>query len=331
MCAGELFDFIELGPFAPIGSADDKMMAYSYRACITTNQANQAPFPQPEGYNSSDFALLQAYINSFTQAGKAAPLFDYLVGAYPYHSYPPADKTDLCDSNDAAVTTDAVGLNVGYVTTNRTERALIAARVKYYVQGYLYYLANDPQVPTTTQASIKAYGLCKDEWPENGHWPLQMYIREGVRLIGDVVVTQNDIIGGICRNDSVGLGSWVDDIHVVQRVAVVNGSQITAVNEGEMMAPYGTQQVFTLAYALLLPKRAEATNFLVPVANSLSHAAIGGIREEPEYMMLGTAAGIAGVLAIQSGTAVQDVSLEALQANIILQGGLVAPQPCTWE
>jgi hypothetical protein len=52
-----------------------------------------------------------------------------LVGAYAYRSYPPGDKTDLCDSNDAAVTSDAVGVNVGYITNNRTVRMQIAEKV----------------------------------------------------------------------------------------------------------------------------------------------------------------------------------------------------------
>eukprot|EP00042_Codosiga_hollandica_P031151 m.186536 g.186536 ORF g.186536 m.186536 type:complete len:554 (-) comp53563_c0_seq1:120-1781(-) len=326
---GSLFNYVAPGPLAPEGSADQHMMAYSYRLCITTNTSNQAPFAEPLGYNAADFSLLQAYITAKTAASGSPPLFDYLVGAYAYRSYP-RDKTDLCDSNDAAVTSDAVGLNVGYVTTNRTLRALIAQRVKYYVQGYVYYLANDPQVPAATQASIRAYGLCKDEWPENGHWPLQMYIREGVRLIGDLVVTQNDIVGGKCRNDSIGLGSWTDDIHVVQRVAVAGPTgQLEALNEGEMMAPYYGSGNFPLPYALLLPKASQATNFLVPVANSISHAAIGGVREEPEYIALGTAAGIAAVLAIQSDVSVQDVDLASLQAGILAQNGLVQPTPCS--
>ena len=64
------------------------------------------------------------------------------------------------------------------------------------------------------------------------------------------------------------------------------------------------------------------------VPNSVSHAAMGGLREEPEYMQLGTAAGIAAALAIETKVAVQDVSIEALQAEIHAQGGLTDPGSC---
>ena len=370
---GTLLPYMAPGPLAALGSADNKMMAYSYRACITNNAANQTPFPQPENYNADDFLLLLKYVTAVT-AKSGAPLLGNMVGAYPYRSYPPNDKTDLCDSNNFAITSDAVNLNVDYISLNRTQRAIVAAQVKYYVQGYVYFLANDPRVPTATQESVQEYGLCRDEWPENGNWPPQMYIRcvrrwlieyshgdvfihtcaysfnfcrEGVRLVGDTVLTQNDIVGGQCLNNSIGLASWSDDIHVVQRVAVLGpnntGLQVLlhhrcdcssviqatqALNEGEMMAPYAGSGAFGMPYTLLLPKVEQASNLLVAVCNSLTHAAIGGVREEPEYMQLGAAAGMAAVLALQGRTSVQDVDVQALQRLIVSRGGIVQPVPC---
>jgi hypothetical protein len=46
-------------------------------------------------------------------------------------------------------------------------------------------------------------------------------------------------------------------------------------------------------------------------------------------MQLGCAAGIASVLALGGGSAVQDVSLAALQNAIVEQGGIIQPSPCT--
>lgn len=151
--------------------------------------------------------------------------------------------------------------------------------------------------------------------------------------MGERVTTQNDNVGGVCHNDSIGLASWADDIHVVQRVIVprTDGLGYVARNEGEMMAPIDGVGPYTMSYDLLLPKRTEATNLLAPVPNSISHAAIGGLREEPEYLQLGTAAGIAAALAIEQRVAVQDVSLPLLQAGIIAQGGLIQPAQCKWE
>jgi hypothetical protein len=76
------------------------------------------------------------------------------------------------------------------------------------VLGYLYTLATHPRVPPGTRNSTAAWGLCPDAWPDNGNVPPLMYVREGPRLLGDSVATQNTLVRGACLHDSVGLGSW---------------------------------------------------------------------------------------------------------------------------
>jgi hypothetical protein len=60
-------------------------------------------------------------------------------------------------------------------------------------------------------------------------------VREGLRIVGDWVLTQNTIVGGAYVNDSITIGSWVYDIHVVSRTPVKgpNGT-LVANNEGQM-------------------------------------------------------------------------------------------------
>jgi len=79
--------------------------------------------------------------------------------------------------------------------------------------------------------------MCKDQWVENNHWPPQLYVREALRIIGDSVFSQNDLVPStkLRRNDTIGLGSWGVDIHVVQRVAVEGkDGTLIADNEGQM-------------------------------------------------------------------------------------------------
>jgi hypothetical protein len=46
---GTLLDFISTNadPRLHLGQADDNMMAYSFRACLTTDASNKVPFPKP--------------------------------------------------------------------------------------------------------------------------------------------------------------------------------------------------------------------------------------------------------------------------------------------
>jgi hypothetical protein len=78
---------------------------------------------------------------------------------------------------------------------------------------------------------------------------------------------------------------------------------------------------------VLLPKRTEATNLLVPVCFSATHVAYSTLRMEPQYMILGHAAGLAAKLAIDSKAAVQDIDVTALQTKLKSQRAVFALPP----
>jgi len=78
--------------------------------------------------------------------------------------------------------------------------------------------------------------------------------------------------------------------------------------------PYG------IGYGALVPKRGECSNLLVPVACSASHIAYGSIRMEPVFMVLAQSAVVAAGIALEQGTAVQDVPYSLLRERLLQLG-----------
>ena len=178
----------------------------------------------------------------------------------------------------------------------------------------LWFLGHDKRVPESLRDQANSWGLCKDEFADNGHWPYALYVREGRRMVGEHVMTQNDLQDDIFKEDSVGMGSFVIDCHIVQRILAEDG---TVRDEGsfqdEPVIPY------QIPYRSLTPKRAECENLLVPVCFSASHIAYCSMRMEPVYMAMGQASGLAAALAIKGNSAVQSIDVSALKKKLLAQ------------
>lgn len=329
---GSVIPYVTPGVLPPVGSADEVNMPYSYRACLTKEKSNQLPFFPPVGYNSDDFLLLQRYLESFNISD--GPAIELIAGIYEYKNYPAGSsrpmKYDLCEGGHGTkgqvspFTTDQPEINNGYVQASRAGKMVIADRVRYFVQGFMYYLSSDPRVPAHTKLTTNEYGYCLDTKAYFGSscFPPQLYVREGVRVIGDFVSNYNNVIKGKCESDAISTSSWTIDIHPMRRVAVPAShigpfppSEYTAYNEGQVgfQSFRGSGPVWEVKYAIMLPKRAEVTNLLVPVCVSVTHVVFGSIRVEPTFLQIGQAAGAAAWLAARDGVAVHDVSLTELQ------------------
>jgi hypothetical protein len=85
-------------------------------------------------------------------------------------------------------------------------------------------------------------------------------------------------------------------------------------NEGNVEV--GGFPPYPIAYRAITPKRAEATNLLVPVALSATHIVYGSIRMEPVFMVLGQAAAVAASMAMSAEAPVQQVDVGALRREL---------------
>jgi hypothetical protein len=286
------------------GQGDDKVQAYCFRMCLTDHPDNRVPFPKPEGYDPAQYELLLRVFNAGWR--ETFQKFDPI----------PNRKTD--SNNHGPFSTDNIGYNYDYPNASYERRREIIREHETYQKGWLYFIANDPRVPPDVQTAMQRWGLARDEFADNGHWPHQLYIREARRMIGLHVMTENELLKRRPTPDSVGMGSYTIDSHNVQRYITPEGY---VQNEGDIGV--STKGPYEIAYGSLVPKRGQGDNLFVPVCVSSSHIAFGSIRMEPVFMILGQSAATAAVLAIDGKTSVQDVPYEKLRAQLLKDGQIL--------
>lgn len=288
-----------------IGAADKRVQAYNFRLCMTKTPANRVAFRAPARYDAARFELLARYLPAFeAQIGRPLGINDVMKADILQNG-----KTDT--NNNGAFSTDYIGGSYDYPDGTYQERAYIRQAHVDYVQGFLYFLATDPRVPRALSAEMKEWGLCADEFIDAGHWPYQLYVREARRMVGEYVMSQKDIQTDLTKPDVIGMGSYNSDSHNVQRRPDAAGTAVE--NEGDMQVKVSPYQI---PYRVMVPKRSEATNLLVPVCFSATHVAYSTLRMEPQYMIIGHAAGLAAKMAADAGIPVQDVDRAALTARL---------------
>ncbi|MEO8658344.1 MAG: FAD-dependent oxidoreductase, partial [Bryobacteraceae bacterium] len=287
------------------GTADKGIQAYNFRIIATNVAANRVPWPRPEGYNAARYELLARYLEAFQKHNGRAPVFNELT----LIALIPNGKADF--NNNGPFSTDYIGKDYEYPDGSYALRDRLWQQHTAYVQGFYYFLAHDPRVSKSLQTEVNEWGLCRDEFADTAHWPHQLYVREARRMIGEFVATQKDLQTELTKPDVIGMGSYNSDSHNIRRFVNERG---VAENEGNMEVAVKPYQI---PFRVLLPKRSEIENLLNPVTFSASHVAYSSLRMEPQYMILGHAAGIAASLAIRAGTPVQDVSVPDLQKALL--------------
>ncbi|RYD38781.1 MAG: FAD-dependent oxidoreductase [Verrucomicrobiaceae bacterium] len=299
---GETLAGINMGPGQIRGMGDHRTQAYNYRVSITSNTENRVLFPKPENYDPAPWSetygkrvLSQGittfaglYVNAERKAGPNAKL-----------------DTNWCDLRGGAE---------GYAEGDWETRDRIAAKHRDYFLSLLYYLQNDPELPAAFREDAMKWGLPKDEFPDNGHFPFQLYVREGRRMVGKYVLRENDLTQERYKPRGICAGSYGIDCHVVQLIMhkkspVVERTRHVSVDN------------YDIPYDCITPP--EPGNLLVPVCISATHVAYASLRMEPVYMMLGQAAGNAAHLAITGKTSVQDVDVEKLRSILTKEGAVL--------
>ena len=258
-------------PLGKEGDASRFFMAYNFKLAWESNPTDQHPgilITPPEKKNKDVYELLRRYIKagySFTWPNENFARGELMTGTFP------GMQLDYPDGN--------------WATRSRVWQAFI------------------DHVRMLTDFSGKEVRLLSGVNEDTNGWPF-LYIREGRRMVGEYVMTQQDLQLQTKPPTPICMGYYHIDIYPNRLVVLENG---TLAQEGNIWA-HVSPGPYQIPYGAIIPKKKECKNLLVPLCMSASHIAYSSIRMEATYMAMGESAGIAATLALKENKAVQDIN-----------------------
>jgi len=298
----------ELGEY---GARDKHIQGFCFRMCLTKNEDNYIPVQKPDSYDPDMYEIYRRYL----QAG--GELFHPSINRHN-------GKTDLGSWHDLSA--NLYGENWQYPAGNYATQDSIVQYHRDFTAGLIWFLQNDPEVNAATRSHWGGWGLCKDEFTDNGNWPRRLYIRSARRMKSDYVITEHHTRRDNYEHidDPVAIAWWPPDTHHARRI-VKDGF---AYNEGFVFGG-DDWRPFGISWRALVPRSAECTNLITPTCLSSSYVAYGAIRILPTFMMLGQSAGCAAALALEQQKTVQEIAYGELE-KILLETGQILEIPENW-
>ncbi|MGE9267122.1 MAG: FAD-dependent oxidoreductase, partial [Verrucomicrobiales bacterium] len=144
------------------GEPDRSAMGFCLRLPLTKDPDNKIPITQPEGYDPADYELYRRFL-------AAGGSNNWLDGPGNKNNNPKAKLIDLGSWHE--LSGNYYGRNHGYPDGSYAERDAIYEHHRSYTQGLIYFLSHDPSVPEKIRAEWSQWGLCADEFTDNGGWP----------------------------------------------------------------------------------------------------------------------------------------------------------------
>ena len=141
--------------------------------------------------------------------------------------------------------------------------------------------------------------------------PNTVGIRESRRILGDYVLTEDDVKGQREFDDMIGYGSFFVDIHAIDGPGM---------DHTVWRPPRGFK--YGIPYRILLPRGAE--NLLTAGrCVSCTHLALGSLRVMVPCIAMGEAAGTAAALSLASNSTPRRLDVKTLQSRLRAQGAIL--------
>jgi len=137
----------------------------------------------------------------------------------------------------------------------------------------------------------------------------QIGVRETRRVMGEYVLTEEDVLGARKFEDGVALASYPVDIHNPRGA----GTVLKHLPAGEW---------YSIPYRCLVPRGIDGL-LVAGRPISATHEAHSSVRVQPTCYAMGQAAGIAAAIAAAGRIPPRAVDVQAVRAQIRTQGGIL--------
>ena len=312
------------------GEPSEFVQANCFRMTLCDDAATRVRIERPASY--ADWLPLYRDLLVDFDSGRVRNIRDILW------LNPLANRKYCVNGHIEALTSlNLTGLGKAWIESDWDGREELFTRYREFSAGLFYFLQNDPAIPFVPREDVRCFGLAPDEYTAEGHFPWQLYVRQGRRIHGEYVVTEHDSVPHPGRErpaipkDAIGIYEHNFDSHACrdrnEPGAIVRTSDGFELIEGVIfhrsrITRDAPNRPASIPYRALLPERVDG--IIVPTALSASNVAFTAIRMEPAWMSTGQAAGVAAALAVTGKISPRRIDARRLQSILAKQGQVLA-------
>ncbi len=266
------------------GEASPAIQAYCARSMFTTDTEKMVRIEKPDTYEEHKIDLI--------------PLIGDIAGGLKLRSIGaalPGKKHQMNGQIALPTSLNCPGVSWTWPEAGRHHRAALEKFHVDHAASYIWFLQNDPGVPSDLRAFWQKVGLHRDEFKTTNHWPWQIYVRQGRRIEGRAIVTQHNFVRETPNGRTpkiaqpIAVADYMFDVHPCHdRRFAVKGCLEGVIWYSNRKGPAYAGQV---PWGAMVPRKVD--NLLVPVALSSTHVAMSVLRMEPVWMATGQIAGLA--------------------------------------